>query len=155
MTVNDIELFAERVFSLMPDILRELTKRQSNALISGKITIPQLLILDLLNKKGDMIMSQLAKSMNVTMPAMTGIVDRLVRDGCALRLRDPKDRRIILIHLTKKGKNTIEELKKQRKKIIIDIFGKLGTKDREDYLDILTKIYNILFENKINQEEQE
>ncbi|MDD5618023.1 MAG: hypothetical protein PHG69_02920, partial [Candidatus Omnitrophica bacterium] len=75
---------------------------------------------------------------------MTGIVDRLVRDGYVLRDYQPKDRRIINIRITKKGNNLISKTNQQRQEMIINVFGKVSDEDRQDYLRVLTRIHEIL-----------
>ncbi|MCM8779432.1 MAG: MarR family transcriptional regulator, partial [Candidatus Omnitrophica bacterium] len=124
-----------------------MAKRQSDALLRGKITLPQFMVLEFLYREKKAIMSEIAKILSVTAPAATGIVDKLVRDGYLFRENDPANRRIILVKLTKKGESLIDKVIRQRKELIKDIFGKLTEKERKDYLNILTKIYKFLLEN--------
>ena len=71
---------------------------------------------------------------------MTGIVDRLVRDGYAKRVYDPRDRRIVKVTLTAKGARSVKEMIDQRKKLTGRIFGVITQEEREDYLKILAHI---------------
>jgi DNA-binding MarR family transcriptional regulator len=75
---------------------------------------------------------------------MTGLVDRLVRDGYAARGPDLKDRRIIKIKLNPSGNELVRKINAQRREMIIKIFGKISSSDREDYLRILKQIKEIL-----------
>ena len=61
------------------------------------------------------------------------------------RISDIRDRRIIYIDLTQKGKDVVEKVRKQREKMISKVFGKLETGERKEYLRILTKIHDILY----------
>ncbi|OGW85804.1 MAG: hypothetical protein A2987_05915 [Omnitrophica bacterium RIFCSPLOWO2_01_FULL_45_10] len=85
-------------------------------------------------------MSDLAKSLSVTTAAMTGIVDRLVREGYLRRESDPKDRRIIKIRLTAKGERAVTQILEKKKQMIIKMFGMISQGEREEYLRILTHI---------------
>lgn len=136
--------FADKINGIMPVIIREFARRQANELYKGKITLPQFLILDFLNRQGECQMAHLANFMHVTTAAMTGLVERLVRDAYAVRVDDTKDRRIIKVQLTHKGKELVKRINQQRQRMIIKIFGSISEADRQDYLRILMKIKDIL-----------
>ena len=139
--------FADRLNEIMPVVIKEFSRHQVNELYRGKITLPQFLILNFLSQQNESRMTDLAHFMHVTTAAMTGIVDRLVRDNYALRAYDPKDRRIIKINLTPKGSLLVKKINQQRRRMIINIFGRISENDRRDYLRILRQIKDILSEN--------
>lgn len=132
--------FADRVGESMVAISREFMKQQTGEFYKVRITLPQLAILDLLNRLGELNMSDMARFMNVTTAAMTGIIDRLVRDGYVMRIPDPDDRRVIKIKLTAKGSSAVKNILEQRRRLITKIFGVLSRDEREEYLKILTRI---------------
>lgn len=136
--------FADRMTEIMPVLMKEFTKRLLKELSKCKVTIPQLFILEFLNREAELRMTDLAHFMNVTTAAMTGIVDRLVRDGYVGRNYDPEDRRIIKIKLTASGVDIIKKLNAQRHQMIVKTFGKISETDRRDYLRILMKIKDVL-----------
>lgn len=144
MSINQ---FSEKLAILMPKVMRLMTKRQSDELFKGKITLPQFMVMEFLYRENSAIMSKIAEILSVSAPAATGIVDKLVRDGYLKRENTSDNRRIILIKLSQKGKKTIEKAIKQRQLLIKDIFGKLEEKERLQYLQILTKIYKFLLNN--------
>ena len=128
----------------MPLIMKEFARSQMKGLYKDKVTLPQFLILEFLHKDGQTKMSFLASFMNVTTAAMTGIADRLVRDGYVKRVYDPNDRRIIEIELTSRGSGLVKKIHEERRKMIMRIFGKIAQRDRRDYLRILMQIKEIL-----------
>lgn len=136
--------FADRINELMPEMIREFTKRQTNELFKGTITLPQFLILTLLYKKEESRMTDVAHFLNVTTAAATGLVDRLVKYDYVRRVYEPKDRRIIKIKLTAKGTELVKKICEQRRQMIMEIFGKISQPEREDYLKILTRMHQIL-----------
>jgi DNA-binding MarR family transcriptional regulator len=89
-------------------------------------------------------MTDMAHFMQVTTAAMTGLVDRLVRDGYLTRVYDPQDRRVIKIKLTLRGNGLIKKINDHRRKMVIKIFGQIPEADRQDYLRILMQIKEIL-----------
>jgi DNA-binding MarR family transcriptional regulator len=131
---------ADRVGELMPAISREFLRSQTMDFYKVKITLPQCVILGTLDKNEESNMSELAKGMNVTTAAMTGVIDRLVRDGYVTRENDPDDRRVIKVRLTAKGDKVAKMLHEHRRQMTMKLLGVLSEQEREDYLKILTRI---------------
>jgi DNA-binding MarR family transcriptional regulator len=69
-----------------------------------ELTWPQLAALCELERLGKCPVGQLAGEMYVGAPTVTGIVDRLERDGLVERFREKGDRRKVLVGLTPKGR---------------------------------------------------
>jgi len=142
--------FAERIEDVMPTVMRGFAKMQTNELFKGKITLPQFFVLSHLDKHGESKMNELAKVMDVTTAAVTGIVDRLVRCGYIARSYDPKDRRVINIGLTQKGTDLVKKIGRQRKEVTSEVFSKISKVERENYLAIMLHIRDVLTEEKKN-----
>lgn len=138
--------FADKLSRIMPTIMKEFGRRQASELYKGKITFPQLVILDFLHAHEESKMKDLALFLNVTTAAMTGIVDRLVRYGYLARSYDCDDRRIIKVKLTAKGNNLVRKVNVQRRMMFIEIFSRVSENDRQEYLRILMQIRDILTE---------
>ena len=115
-------------------------KRRADALIQGKLTFPQYLALEVLDKVKPLKMKSIAKALGISLPAATGLVSRLVTMKMAMRTYDKEDRRVIFISLTAKGKRVINQTRMARKKIIGEIFGVLSESERQAYLGILRKV---------------
>jgi len=139
--------FAENLNKIMPVLMKEFARRQANELYKGKITLPQFLILEFLQQEGISKMVTLARVMQVTTAAMTGMVNRLVKYGYVSRIYDPLDRRIIKVKLTASGSTLLKRTNQQRRQMVIKIFGQISAADRQDYLRILTQIKEILSED--------
>lgn len=146
-----ITQFADELSKVMPVVMKEFSRRQANELYKGKITLPQVLILELLDKEQESKMKDIACFMGVSTAAATGIVERLVKYGYVIRIFDPGDRRIIRIKLTPKGAELIKRIKLQRQQMVIRIFGRISEEDRQDYLRIFEQIKDILLHDDINQ----
>ncbi|MFH0826721.1 MAG: MarR family transcriptional regulator [Candidatus Omnitrophota bacterium] len=139
MSVSLFE-FGDKINEILPLFQREFARQLTKEFFKSRITLPQFLILMILDKEGELKMSSLARLMNVSMAAMTGSVSRLVASGFVLRRDDPKDRRIVRIQLTSKGSQLVDKLKKQRREMIIHLFKDISGEDRTNYLRILTLI---------------
>ncbi len=123
-----------------------LLKKRSDALIQGRITIPQQVALELLNREGSLKMNKIAKSLHTSLPAATGLINRLVRLKLVKRSYNKNDRRVVVIELTPGGRRTTEQTKLARRKILEEMFGGLSSKERQTYLNIINKVKKSLDE---------
>jgi len=138
-----ISKFSEELAQAITYIQRlasSMLKKRADALIQGKITFPQYVALEALNSDKPLKMKDIAKTLKISLPAVTGLVSRLVAMRMARRVYDERDRRVIFIVLTDKGKKIIEQTREARKKIISEIFSVLSEGERQAYLGILQKI---------------
>ena len=145
LTLSD---FAEKIEDVVPTVMRGFAKMQTNELFKGKITLPQFFVLNHLDKHGESKMNELAKVVDATTAAATGIVDRIVRYGYIVRAYDPKDRRVINIRLTQKGSDLVKRIGRQRRDVTREVFGKISKEERENYLAIMLHIRDVLTEGK-------
>lgn len=146
---KSINEFAKEMSVLMPRLVRAFLAKQSGMITkSGDITVPQIAILHILKDLVKCKMTEIAKFLNVTTSAATGVVDRMVKSGLLKRVRVRGDRRIINVKLTPKGKKTINTIFKEREKMMIDIFRQFSSKERETYLNTVKKMHSILTKNK-------
>ncbi|MDP3042355.1 MAG: MarR family transcriptional regulator [Candidatus Omnitrophota bacterium] len=144
MTGMAIADFARKMNQIIPEIMKGFARRQNNEVYKGKITLPQLLILELLSRQGASKMTDLAKYMQVTTAASTGIVERLVRQGYVQRAYDQNDRRIVRIKLNAKGTELLKKISQQRTQSVTKIFSQISEDDRAEYLRILMQVKDIL-----------
>ena len=144
MKHNSLSDFSEEVALLIPRLMQGVFKRQTDVLGKGKITIPQYVCMDLIGTRGPVMMKEIASALNITLPAATGLIDRLYITGFVKRVFEPSDRRIIRIILTDKGKRAVNEVKEKRKAAIKDVFSHLSEDERQQYLKILKKVVDNL-----------
>ena len=140
----NIKEFADRVIELFPQISKGLMQREHNYLTKGDISLPQFWVLNHLYHNEKSKMNCLALHLKISPPATTGMIDRLIAQGMVLRKDDEQDRRIVWIELTSKGKSIIHNIRKEKAKTLIEVFGRISQKDREHYLNILEHVANII-----------
>lgn len=71
------------------------------------LTVPQIICLYEIYEKGIMTLSVLSKQVYLSTSTLVGVIDRLEEKGFVSRTRDSKDRRIIFIDITEKGKEFV------------------------------------------------
>lgn len=85
-------------------ITRKISREYNTRFLEFGITLGQSFVLfDLLEHDGAGI-KDIAGRVQLDSPAVTGLVDRLSRQGLVERIDDPSDRRSVKIQLTEKGK---------------------------------------------------
>ena len=94
------------VAELMPHILRGV---QLDFFVKRGVTQTQFLVVAALHAYARCTMGTLARSLHVSMPTASGIVDRLVRAGFVRRVPQADDRRQVVVELTKKGQGFFQQ----------------------------------------------
>jgi len=145
MSKDEIAVFADEVSKIIPHIIRGIVRKQGDPWGLGKITIPQYLSLDLINQHKSLKMKDIAKELNVSLPAASGLINRLYTLGMVKRLYDNKDRRVIYIEITPKGRKIVDQVYAHRKKALKDTFSKLTKEERSQYLNLLKRIKTTLY----------
>ncbi len=93
----------------------------------SKLNLHVLLLLD---HHGPLPMSKLAALVDVSVSNMTGIVDRLEQHGVVERVRDDRDRRLVLVRATPTGASRCEEVEGLRREHLRRLFGALDGRER-------------------------
>jgi len=75
------------------------------------ITMAQAKVLHLVRGTGSLQMSDLVARLGVTVPTVTGIVDRLVERDLVIRRGTPDDRRRVVIEITPSGVDLIDGMR--------------------------------------------
>ena len=87
--------------------------------------------------------SLIAKRQNVTLPAITHKMNKLVYDGYLRRRESTSDKRVSYVLLTEKGKTFVESIKNDYYSKMLIIMDHLGERDSKTLLRILKKINTI------------
>lgn len=134
----------EKIAGSISRLQRKMRAKLSNELSQGEITIPQYHILEHLNDRGETTMREIADYLFVTPPAVTGLVDKLVKMQLVKRDFSSSDRRIIIISLTPKGNTVISKIKNQSNELFISIFKGFSAQDRKSFFEVTRKMEELL-----------
>jgi DNA-binding MarR family transcriptional regulator len=88
------------------------------------------------NKNKDVSMTDLADYFRIELPSATSLINKLCDQKLVARHADKKDRRLVIIILTGKGKKLLEQAMNQRRKKLEKILSYLSEKEKADLLNI-------------------
>ena len=100
----------------------------------------QLHVLFVLVSEGAMPMGRLAEQLGVTLPNVTGIVERMVEHGFVERVRDEDDRRIVKVAATDSGRATVEEIDMIRRGQMAAVVSRLTAEQQQRALRTFTEL---------------
>ena len=100
------------------------------------------------NPNVDVRIKRLAHDLDVTPAAASQAVDRLVADGLLDRRPDPKDRRAVVITISEKGRQLLDEIKAESNALLADIYRETGITAEEAAIfgDVLARIHDALLQ---------
>jgi DNA-binding MarR family transcriptional regulator len=136
--------FSRKVIDFYPLMLREFARRGDGELLSDSMTMPQMVALHYLEGKTRVAMKEFARNMMIRMSSATVLADRLIAQGMAKRERGDKDRRVVWVAITPKGKKRLTRIVRRKQIVIEEIFGRLSRRERAQYLKIIMKIQSYL-----------
>jgi len=133
---RDVDAIVEAIVYLYTES-RRLTKGMA---ARYGLTGPQLTVVKMLESLGDMSLSELSERIHAQNSTVTGIVDRMEREGLVVRARSTRDRRIVIIRLTDKGRDLAREVPLQPAEILRAALSSLSATESQELLRILSKL---------------
>jgi DNA-binding MarR family transcriptional regulator len=115
---------------------------------SHHLTLPQGMLIGILTKHGEMKISDISKHMKLTNSTVSGIVDRLEKQGYVRRIRDEKDRRVVRVRF----ENEKCDVMQIEKRIENHLRLSMSQRTEQELSYILSAL--TLFKNTITQQEQ-
>jgi len=135
---RDADVLEERILALAR--LRPLRDPVAATCEHLALTPPQIHALLWLGEDGPLTMGELARRVAVTEKTVTGIVDRLERDGHLARERDAGDRRVVRTRLTPRGEEAYRRIDGEIHGSVQRLLGLLDAQDRRALLRIVERI---------------
>ncbi|WP_174494737.1 MarR family winged helix-turn-helix transcriptional regulator [Salirhabdus euzebyi] len=105
------------------------------------ITTPQFIALQWLLEEGDLTIGELSKKLYLAFSTTTDLVDRLEKNELVKRVRDPDDRRVVRIHLQKKGKEIIDEVIEKRQEYLLDVLERFSNEQVQSLKVVLNQLF--------------
>lgn len=116
------------------------------ALSTVELSYPQVLVLYALLEKGTISIGGLSQHLKISQGVMSRTVDRMVAKGLVDRVRDSKDRRVVLVSLSKAGVDYATRIVTYHVDKLGDQFKKIPGDQRELFLSLLKQVDALLEE---------
>lgn len=135
------------IFSSLRKIINAADIYSSKLKDKTGLNASQLSCLLVLANAGPQALSKLSRNVNLSPSMITAIVDQLESKELVLRSRQAKDRRVILIELTEKGKETARIAPPTFQEQLMDGLRYLDSNEKQGLYDNLNKILSIIVSN--------
>jgi DNA-binding MarR family transcriptional regulator len=137
---SDIKVEVDQVLESLVYLYTESRRITKELARRADLTGPQLTVLKLLEGVGDMSLSELSDRIRAQNSTVTGIIDRMEREGLVIRLRSTEDRRVVHIRLTDKGAKIANEIAVEPMEIFRSALESLTAGEMRELIKLLTKI---------------
>lgn len=108
------------------------------------ISLAQLRVLAVLRAREPVTPGRLAEILLVSPSTVTGLTDRLVRQGLVARRGDPEDRRVVRLYLTPEGRRMVEEVGEEGRIYIREVMAVIPPERREETVRALEEFVHAL-----------
>jgi len=136
---------AKRISVLIPQIGKNI--RIANFIDSARrgLTLSQVTVLLLLKEaRGTtMPMGQIARELGVSLPTASGLVDRLHREGLVDRVVNDRDRRVVLVRLTRKGRTVIQRMLRLLSDLLTRLLAHLTEPEQESLAQAVERVFEL------------
>jgi len=110
----------------------------------GLGSVQQYMILSMLDKSDSLTMSDLRQNTLVTKQAITGLIERMKKQGYINTKKDSNDRRRTIVEMTSYGRELLEFIHPERIKGNREAFNVLTDEELRQLQDILKKLVDHL-----------
>jgi DNA-binding MarR family transcriptional regulator len=133
---------ARRLHHMLVELGRRRSLRDPISATCARLDLsaPQIHLLLSLGHDGALPMGDLARRVAVTEKTITGLVDRLERDGLVERARTSADRRVVRVKLTPRGSRLARKLDEGMLRRLAWLLDALGPGLRRDLFRIMDKL---------------
>ncbi len=131
---------ARKMQDSLEKIHRGLFSQVLGELNKDKVSLAQYNLLSVLADEGVCKMSRVAGCLYVTTSAVTAMTDRLARKKMLRRRRSRRDRRIVEIAITAKGREMVVKIRRYVENFYIPILKSLGRKNCRELVELQEKM---------------
>lgn len=135
-TRPEVDAIVETIIYLYTES-RRLTKGMASQF---GLTGPQLTVIKLLETFENLSLSSLSERIRAQNSTVTGIIDRMEREGLVRRERSTTDRRVVHIRLSDKGLRLAQKIQVEPMEIFRGALLSLSQADLKDLLRIMNKL---------------
>jgi DNA-binding MarR family transcriptional regulator len=138
-TIEDI---SENVIGILPVILKKLISFIDEG-ANLELSHYHFAILGMISKVGPLSISEIGRSLLISKPQMTAMIDKIVDYGLVSRTQTPEDRRVIIISLTAEGRKVLNRAIANLRSNVARKMAKLSESDLQAFSEALKTIKDI------------
>ena len=140
------KILNELLVQLFNDILQIEEKSLKNGPLSD-LSVTELHTIEAIGMYKERTMTEVAQDLRITVGTLTTAINKLIKKGYVDRKRIEEDRRVVLIHLTKKGKLAYRIHEKFHNDMINETISGLREDEEEILISSLERL-NVFFKEK-------
>jgi DNA-binding MarR family transcriptional regulator len=129
---------------LLTRAARTMKRALDAKLANWNLTATQFIVLARLWEEDGVSFSELGVRLDFDNPSLTGIIDRMERDGLVVRRRDLEDRLVIRVHVTVKGRNLRNEIGHHASEVDSAGLDGLTGPQKKQLLEYLQSVWRVL-----------
>jgi len=140
---DELSALLERLEATLQQLIRRMHVKMDVCMTHG-ITGSQFFLMKRIHEQGRMTVSEVAGEMDVSLSAITAVVDKLHNAGLAKRERDQNDRRLVWLTITTLGEEVLQACVASRREAMKKYLQKLPEEDLEQLVRICEKLLAIM-----------
>lgn len=125
---------------LVVDLFHGISYEEEKVVITEEykdISNKDLHIIDAIGIKEPRNMSSIAKDLNITVGTLTIAMNNLLKKGYVIRKRGEKDRRVVYISLSKKGRNAYQHHRDFHRKMMKELLDSLDEAEQKLLIKVM------------------
>ena len=134
---------AERVSDLIPQIAKNIRITNFIDNVRPGLTLSQVATMRLLQeaRSGTLSMGQIARELGVSLPTTSSLIDRLNREGLVARVVNDRDRRVVLVRLTREGTSVIQRMLRLLTDLLTRLLADLSEAEQESLAQAVERVF--------------
>ena len=141
--------FVGEVNDFLVDTFRTILKIEENVIRTVEnrdLSISELHLIEAVGKKEKRTISEIASSLDITLPSVTIAINKLSKKGYVKKVRSDIDGRSVFVMLTELGKKTNENHTHFHQKLVESLADNFSEEEKENILNMVKKL-DVFFKN--------
>lgn len=115
------------------------------------LTAPQGMLIGVLARNKKMKVSDLSEQLQLSNSTVSGIIDRLEKQGLVERTRSEEDRRVVYVNISEKTEKEFMEHYKYAEKNLENLLGNASEEELDQIIHGLSVLEEVLKRNKMDK----
>ncbi len=135
---------AERIFSGLGRVQRAISVHARSVGKSAGLSASQLAVLRACQRLGEVTSRRLADDVQLSQGTISVVIDRLEGSGLVSRYRSPRDRRIVHVRLTDRGRQAVETASPPIWQQFVEHFSSLPPERQNEMADAIEELVALI-----------